>query len=516
MFVGRRGVPAYSIVGPLTITTNGGIMVRKEVIRAVNNWRDWSNDDDGEDGPQRKRRLFIDMSVDRRDAIHVVGSLEWILPQECIGSIPWKTELRLCDDEISDEALQVFCNYLQETCHLRELFLSDLPREQVRRLLEALHFNTSVTTLHIRALRGDDGGLWIANLLQQKRNFEALYFEQCSFPIFPFPRHGLTFLHTLVFRSSQVGDDGVRLILHAFLMDGGCYVLKELDLSFNHITSIGLYLLATLIPVALPSLEKLNLASNQRLFGNQKTTRLFADGMFLSRGTSLKELYIDRCGDCTPIIKACETNDTLEVLDITCEDIDHHHQSIRNQLVESMPKMKGIQRLIYHFELFTRDNQPLLMTSLVKNTSIVHITSNTETRPSITPILQRNRHLAHIRCCIGNAESSIANFPWTRVLAKAGQGSQSATPVFTILCDRLATWVHPAQAAALTPTPIIQVHSTMRDDNVVTTSITKKGNDTPSKELLVSSGYRERPTRGHMRMMIRQSHEQIIKKQVQK
>jgi hypothetical protein len=350
--------------------------------------------------------------------------------------------------------MQVFCNYLQETSHLRDLYLSDLPREQVQRLTEALHFNASVKTLHIRALRDDKGGLWIKDLLQHKQNVEALCFEQCSFYFSPLPSQGLTLLHTLVFRACRVRDDGVRMILEA-LMESGCSAsLKELDLSLNRISSNGLYLLATQIPVALPGLEKLRLDSNPSLFENQKTTRMFANNLLLSASTSLKQLYIDRCGDVTPIIKACETNDRLQVLDIASDNVDDHQQCeiTRSQLVESMPRMKGMRRLMFNFELFSRDTIKPMLTALEKNTGIVHIISNAETRLCIAPVMQRNRHLARIRCCSVHAESSSATFPWTRVLAKVGHGSQGATPVFTILCDRLATWIHPSQPAQLPPT----------------------------------------------------------------
>jgi hypothetical protein len=110
------------------------------------------------------------------------------------------------------------------------------------------------------------------------------------------------------------------------------------------------------------------------------------------------------------------------------------------------------------------ENRPL-MAALHKNTTIVKFQTapDEEIRRFLAPIALRNIHLAHINAMLGSTSSeghslrehataqqsnSSTTIPpptelWPTVLAKVGQGSQGATPVFVILCNRLATWIEP-------------------------------------------------------------------------
>jgi hypothetical protein len=116
------------------------------------------------------------------------------------------------------------------------------------------------------------------------------------------------------------------------------------------------------------------------------------------------------------------------------------------------------------------ENRPL-MAGFHKNTTVVELNSNLDaaTWRFIDPILQRNRYLCHVHdmlvggtinvmigTVVGDDEIVEPNNTtpqpppppplglWATVLGKVGRiDTQGATPVFTILCNRLATWIPP-------------------------------------------------------------------------
>jgi hypothetical protein len=73
------------------------------------------------------------------------------------------------------------------------------------------------------------------------------------------------------------------------------------------------------------------------------------------------------------------------------------------------------------------------------------------------PLLRRNRYLSHVNVMLETTTSSTLHHEaaiappsipppgslWSTVLSKVGHGPQGASPVYTILCDRLATWIPP-------------------------------------------------------------------------
>jgi hypothetical protein len=93
----------------------------------------------------------------------------------------------------------------------------------------------------------------------------------------------------------------------------------------------------------------------------------------------------------------------------------------------------------------------LLMMSIHKNTSLVTIWANNdyEMQQVINSILKRNRYLGCVHGMLGTRTADIApTIPpscglWGAVLAKVGQGTQGASPVFAIFRNRLATWMEP-------------------------------------------------------------------------
>jgi Leucine Rich repeat len=155
-----------------------------------------------------------------------------------------------------------------------------------------------------------------------------------------------------------------------------------------------------------PNLKCLDLNSccigdnNIALFKDPQFTQLFVDFILLSPSTTIKTLYLRYCG-------------------------------------------------------VSLENQPL-MTAFHKNTCIVKLAihrRDAATRRYIEPILQRNVHLDHVRDLLLGTTTTFGDeivvaptIPppcgiWATVMARVGQGTQGATPVFTILLDLLATWI---------------------------------------------------------------------------
>jgi hypothetical protein len=127
--------------------------------------------------------LTFDMAVSQRDAEYIMECLRILLQDET--SINQATSLSLDDCNISDETIEVFGQFLSETSSspFRVLYVWKLPPGQVRRLLAALHTNTSVKQLCICMLRDDIGASWIADLLRHKTDFRHLHLDQCRFPV---------------------------------------------------------------------------------------------------------------------------------------------------------------------------------------------------------------------------------------------------------------------------------------------------------------------------------------------
>jgi Ran GTPase-activating protein (RanGAP) involved in mRNA processing and transport len=196
------------------------------------------------------------------------------------------TVLKVKDELFSDEGTALLCDFFQQqqphpnnnsqtssaTNHVMALELDDLPEQQVRRLMQSLHTNTSVKEVDlccpcIPESRGlGFFGLWIGTLLQQRNDLTSLRFRYCTFrieDILPGLCRRHAHLQTLGLGSCDMEDEGLRMILEA-LRDGDCPVMKDLQLYDNILTSVGLRSLTEICPVALPNLHKLDLGSNQQ------------------------------------------------------------------------------------------------------------------------------------------------------------------------------------------------------------------------------------------------------------
>jgi hypothetical protein len=339
----------------LSLSRVDSIGVRQQVIDTLEAWRHWQV---GPPPAFQPYALTLDMAVRQRDAAYIVECLQVLLHTH--EGIAQSAILSLDDDEISDEAIDIFCGYpLRHTpCHLPVLWLWDLPYQQVHRLLTALHTNRSVKNTTIYRLQESKGALWIAELLCHKADFSMLHVLDCCFPF--------------------------KKILP--LLSNGQPSLKS------------------------RSFEDCRISSDILMFNDQDSSQLFVDNVLLTPSTILQKLLVANCG-------------------------------------------------------VSADNRPL-MAGFHKNTTLVEVETDHNddaTRLFMDPILQRNVFMGFVHEVLGTtrpttfldgvvgedidiAPTNTLPPPcslWPTVLAKVGQGTQGASPVFTILQDRLVTWIPP-------------------------------------------------------------------------
>jgi hypothetical protein len=264
--------------------------------------------------PQRRRRcvkLFTPLSD--RDVLFLVGFLHGLLLQEeedeeesNISTTASSTVVMGEDDNqqqqqqqqkmstglilqydsflavVSEAAVAVICDFLQQTtCTLPDLHLSGFPPAQFRRLLIALHTNTSVKEFKLCRLAGDSAAAGMAEVLRHKTDFTSLAFQHCiNFDIsrmLPFLRHGPAILQTLDLSFCMIGDDGTRRLVDAFVNNSDRYTnLKKMYLNGNGLTPNGLRDVCRLDVSVLPNLECLNLGGNDTLLDDRESTECFA------------------------------------------------------------------------------------------------------------------------------------------------------------------------------------------------------------------------------------------------
>jgi hypothetical protein len=220
----------------------------------------------------------------------------------------------------------------------------------------------------------------------------------------------------------------------------------------------------------LPNLECLHLGDNCTLLDDAESTKLFAQKLLLSKRTNRKELHVrnqsrhENVGF-TIIIKSMEKNETVRLLDVASSW--ENYQPVRDQLILSLPKMKGVWQLNFARGLHILDLfDQRIMTAFRQSVSIVEVSQRFEAFLSndsrLKPIITRNKRLEKLDSLLGRTRRSttVAANPntrtlpppcdglWAPVLAKVGQGREGSSPVFKILCNRLATWVVPTMMTA--------------------------------------------------------------------
>jgi hypothetical protein len=178
-------------------------------------------------------------------------------------------------------------------------------------------------------------------------------------------------------------------------VDGGHNLrIKDLRLMDNDITSGGLEVLCkALVPASFRCLETLIPNDNSRLLENAAATQRFIEKVLLAPGTALKVLYVAHCSYSAShalLLKSCETNHVLQELDISLTE-SSNEPTIRNQLVDSLPKIKGLRHLGWCANNF-RASANELMAAVRQNTSLLVIFPGFLRPPSVDAVLKRNKY----------------------------------------------------------------------------------------------------------------------------
>jgi hypothetical protein len=267
----------------------------------------------------------------------------------------------------SDGRLDTLLNFFESDTTLTMVALSncDFGSQQATvRLLGAFYRNTSITELHITNishLRDAARGTCLAELLQNNEHFTLRSFLnlQAVVPMQPRGLHSNCHLKGLCLRACGLGvAGGGGLCLIADILVGNT-TLESLDISDNRIRSDGLPHITRILEST--QLKDISFDKNNRILGDDNATRHL--GNALARNRWLQTLRIATLFDAathgaSPICQALESNTTLQhlvlgapfsfFLEIAFERMWHvRDRLVIDQLVESLPKMKGLKKLTF-------------------------------------------------------------------------------------------------------------------------------------------------------------------------
>jgi hypothetical protein len=311
----------------------------------------------------------------------------------------------------------------------------------------------------------------------------------------PAPSHLLHIGMTVGQRDAEYIVECVRVLLttHQPLI---CLILDAGDISDVAIDVFGRFLRETTPPCRLHSLYLNNLPPLQvdrllaALHTNRSVTQLglcslegnegaawIAD--LLRQKTDFTHLTLGHCcfsfTQILPLLRGqshlkalgftdCRTGDNVALF----SDPEFTELFVSNVLVSPCATVKAFFPTRCGLSL---ENGPL-MAGFNQNTTILAIrnvgidtfalrTEHAAINRFLAPIALRNQHLEHVKNMLGRTSSDASSrgehaptstttttIPpsdglWPTVLDKVGQGNHGTCPVYTILCNRLATWIHP-------------------------------------------------------------------------
>jgi hypothetical protein len=432
--------------------------VHKHVIARVQQWRQYLEKVD--DHNHAIFKFYTSRDTTGRDTEYIVQCLQAAAvqppPEEPgVSSTRPRKKTGLQLSSMTDEAMAVFCAFLQSPDAPVETTLTVESNWILQQVLHALLANTFVKELNIERIYGHPSIALVANMLQHKSELTSLCFSVCTSGISAVHR-GLcrrhAHLQTLSFDFCHIDDYGTHSILTA-MTQGDFPVLKSFRFNVNCITGAGLRCLAELGPVALRHVQKLVLDHNNQLLEDAESTRLFVQTILLSNDMSVKELSLERScrgPHVTAIIQACEhVNCKLQVLDILSpyshpgDPQRRHHQTICDQLIKSLPKMSKLERLTWDSswtipgsdvgEINIEKNRLAIITALHQNTSVFVLETrgagydvDDDFQRKARPILDRNQKLKHADTLLALQPNThmpirLKSEIWSRALAKMGE-----------------------------------------------------------------------------------------------
>ena len=243
-------------------------------------------------------------------------------------------------------------------------------------LLNTFRANPTLAELTVRDIdnstwQGATVGDTLCTLLQQNLNLRKLslsiydHINAALHLMLPGLRSNRTLIELDLYWTCLT-DAHIRLIADALAENT---VLQILNIRGNGISAIGLADIARVM--ASTQLIKIDFESNYwNLLDNEIGTQRFVDA--LARNKFLKVLRVCRImpapRQVAKVIRVLERNTVLEELELKFDLGEEAHK----QLMESLPKMRGIKKLIFHGQTWRAllYNDPSFLPALHGNTSL--------------------------------------------------------------------------------------------------------------------------------------------------
>jgi Ran GTPase-activating protein (RanGAP) involved in mRNA processing and transport len=339
------------------------------------------------------------------------------------------TNLTIRDSVLSRENAHQLQAALRQNTALQYLDLtsSALGSAGLAEIAPALYRNTSIKTLNL-----SDNGLddiestnVLRELLRRNKTITSLYLIDNAFglnaaatrSIFEGVRSN-TALQQLALASCGLDDRDVSILANALAIRNAGII--ELNLLHNQITSVGVRALVDNVQ-AVKTLTKLCLSDNP--IGSEGAT-ILADALGRKAMSSLKRLTISTCGieddGLVALVSTLVQNTSLQIFDFR-----DNYFGTRGcmELAESLPNIKGLQRIDFFVNTSFQSTLPLLLDGFRKNTSLVEVIiefdgcENTGWSQELQFLGQRNRFTPLLKAS-DPPDASPQLGIWSRALAK--------------------------------------------------------------------------------------------------
>jgi Ran GTPase-activating protein (RanGAP) involved in mRNA processing and transport len=338
------------------------------------------------------------------------------------------TNLTIWGSIVSGENVQQLTSMLRRNTALTSLVLASnsLGSPGVVEIASALYRNTSVKVLDLADNGSHDieSANVLRDLMRHNKTITNLTLDMNAFGnnaaavrILAKGVGSNTTLQHLGLGSCGLGDQGISVLANGLgLRDSG---LVELNLYDNYITSVGVRALVDNFTKASNGVAKLSLSRNR--IGSEGAATL-ADALGRNAMSSLKHLELDACGidddGFVALVSALERNESLQLLSLEENEIGEQDFLA---LAESLPNIKGLQRIDFTANETFASTLPLLLEGFRKNTSLVEVNiggyEKGEWSQEMKFLGQRNRFTPLLKAS-DPPETSPRLGIWSRALGK--------------------------------------------------------------------------------------------------
>jgi Ran GTPase-activating protein (RanGAP) involved in mRNA processing and transport len=290
------------------------------------------------------------------------------------------TSFTIRGSTLSRENVQQLKSMLRRSTALTSLDLANSLRSAgvLAEIASALYRNTSIKALDLtgNGLHDIESANVLRELMRRNKTITRLCIGSNTFgsnatavrSIAEGVRSNTT-LEELQLRFCGLDDQGISILANGLgLRDSG---LVELSLCYNDITWVGVLALTDEVTKAMNGVAKLSLSGNR--VGSEGAA-ILADALGRNAMPSLKQLELNACGidddGFVALVSAMERNESLQLLNLKG---NHYGERGFLALAESLPNIKGLQRIDFTANATFESALPLLLEGFRKNTSLVEV-----------------------------------------------------------------------------------------------------------------------------------------------